>query len=251
MQLVQWQWERPEAFGRLGVRPSGGVLLHGPSGCGKTMLAQVLAAECHANFVEVRLVDLMSKYLGEAEQTLRRLFANARAASPTIMFFDELDAFAIKRDLSGGADGAAGVFGRILSTLLNELDGVESSNDGLVVLAATNRPDSLDAALTRPGRLEHDLLIGHPGRADRAGVLRVHTQRMPLQGVDIDVLADRTAGWSCAELAHLCKEAAFAALREDMDGCDSVSQAHFDVALASLASGTGGGGAQHNPGTIS
>ncbi|CAN0145597.1 unnamed protein product, partial [Hapterophycus canaliculatus] len=215
--LVQWPWLHPEAFARMGVSAPAGALLYGPSGCGKSLVAQVLAAECLANFLWVRSSELLSRYLGETEAKLRALFSRARAAAPCILFLDELDAITAKRGDGGDGDGggeAGSVHARVLSTLLNEMDGVASSGGGgtptpssggavagggsgasrggggVLVLAATNRRGALDAALLRPGRLHESVELGVPGREDREGVLRVHAGRLPLApGTDLERLS--------------------------------------------------------------
>ncbi|CAN0192369.1 unnamed protein product, partial [Scytosiphon promiscuus] len=207
--LVQWPWLHPEAFARMGVSAPAGALLYGPSGCGKSLVAQVLATECLANFLWVRSSELLSRYLGETEAKLRALFSRARAAAPCILFLDELDAITAKRgDGTGDGDGggeAGSVHARVLSTLLNEMDGVASSGGGggVLVLAATNRRGALDAALLRPGRLHESVELGVPGREDREGVLRVHAGRLPLApGTDLLRLSqdDVSGGLTCADL---------------------------------------------------
>ncbi|CAM9101194.1 unnamed protein product [Phaeothamnion confervicola] len=251
--LVRRPWEHPAAYVRMGLPPASGVLLTGPSGCGKSLVAAALAASCRANFVRCRAGDLLSSYLGQSEAAVRALFARARAAAPCILFFDELDALAGSRGFGGDGGGEAdGVMFRVLSTLLNEMDGVarsggangsssgEGEGDGsdgaaVVVLAATNRPEALDAALLRPGRLQESVELGMPAAADRAAVLAVHTRRTPLAtDVDLPALAATAAlsgGLTCAELAAACREACLAALREDV-GAAEVAQRHLAGALA-------------------
>lgn len=152
-QLIHWPLEHPGAFRRLGLHAVPGILLHGPSGCGKSMLARIIAAEARASFICVQATDVFSMYLGESEARLRALFSRARRALPCILFLDEIDAMAAKRD---GDDGTAAgsVYSRVLSTLLNEMDGVQGRADGLLILAATCRKEAVDAALLRPGRLQ-------------------------------------------------------------------------------------------------
>ena len=151
--LILWPTEHRQSFVRLGLDPPTGILLHGPSGCGKSFLARILACECHANFVELPASEIFSPFLGDSEARLRAAFARARSALPCIIFLDELDSMAAERE-SGGEGEAASVYGRVLSTLLNEMDGVSGRADGLLVLAATNRLEAVDAALLRPGRLQ-------------------------------------------------------------------------------------------------
>ena len=256
---VTWQWSRGPAMRRLGVSRASGVLLHGPSGCGKTMLAEALAHECGSNFVAVRLQNVFSPYLGESERFVRYLFHTARRATPCMLFLDDLDAMAAKRDLSGGDnDGGGGggngggVGGRILATLLNEMDGVES-NAGVVVVAATNRKSAVDPALLRPGRLDVIVEIGMPTEADRASVLAAHTRRMPLaDDVDLAAIATEymTGGLSCAGLKAVCQTAALAAMRETA-APKLVEQRHFVSAVAEQrgAAATHGGGFVFHIGT--
>ncbi len=248
---VTWQWSRGPAMRRLGVSRASGVLLHGPSGCGKTMLAEALAHECGSNFVAVRLQDVFSPYLGESERFVRHLFRTARRATPCMLFLDDLDAMAAKRDLSGGGGdgggggGSGGVGGRILATLLNEMDGVES-NAGVVVVAATNRKTAVDPALLRPGRLDVIVEIGMPTETDRASVLAAHVRRMPL-AADVDLAAIATdymtGGLSGAGLKAVCQTAALAAMRETA-APERVEQRHFVGAVTEQrgTAATHGGG---------
>ncbi|CAM9515982.1 unnamed protein product [Discosporangium mesarthrocarpum] len=255
--LVQWPWQHPEAFTRLGVSAPSGVLLCGPSGCGKSLIAQVLASECLANFIWVRSSELFSRYLGETEERFRSLFSRARAAAPCILFLDELDAITTKRDepsgpAAGGGSGGSddgGVHARVLSTLLNEMDGVASGGGrsgrgksggggggggGVLVLGATNRREVLDAALLRPGRLQESVFLGLPSEEDRLGVLRVHGERLPLaEGVDLGRLSrdSLSGGMNCADLEATCREAAMMALREDLEGASEVRADHLTRAL--------------------
>jgi SpoVK/Ycf46/Vps4 family AAA+-type ATPase len=239
-QLVQWQWQHPEEFGRLGVPAASGVLLHGPPGCGKTLMAHALAGECAANFVSVKATELFSQYLGESEAALRSVFAKARAAAPCILFFDEIDSLAAGRDLTGGGDGGGqggGVGERMLATLLNEMDGVEGSR-GVVVLAATNRFHAIDKALLRPGRIDQSILVPLPDADARERILRVTTEGrgVPLSGaVDMGAMARRAwaEGRSGADLSRLCQEAALVALRRD-EGAASVCADDFEAAAISL-----------------
>eukprot|EP00501_MAST-03F_sp_TOSAG23-6_P001797 GSMAST32.ASY1.ANO1.1875.1 assembled CDS len=234
-QLIQWQWLHPEKFNSLGVAATSGVLLYGPSGCGKTLFAHALAGECSANFVSVKSTELFSQYLGESEAALRNIFTKARAAAPCILFFDEIDSLAMGRDLSGGGDKASGVAERMLATLLNEMDGVESSN-GVVVLAATNLISNIDKALLRPGRIDQSIYIGPPDKSTQKSILEINTKKTPLaKDVNFDeILAER---WvekrTGADLCRLCQEAALVALRSDLN-IPSVSAIHFKTAAIEL-----------------
>ena len=214
---ILWQWSRAGAMERLGVSSSSGLLLYGPSGCGKTLIAEGLAQECRCNFVAIKLQDLFSPFLGESEAFLRHLFRTARKATPCMLFLDDLDTVAAKRDLSGGdsGTGTSGVAERILATLLNEMDGIESNN-GVVVVAATNRKDAVDPALLRPGRLDVTVEIGIPTVGDREAILQVHTRRMPLGGMSLAAIAADIrwsgrdvmgqASSSCARTGRCCVE---------------------------------------------
>ncbi|DAZ92954.1 TPA: hypothetical protein N0F65_012995 [Lagenidium giganteum] len=229
-ELVEWRFRPTSAMTKLGVGHASGVLLYGPSGCGKSALAKAVAARARVNYVAVKSSELMSKYFGDSEKAVRQLFARARAASPCVLFFDEFDAMVQKRSFGGeGADGdsGGGVHARMLSTFLNEMDGVGSRTGkgagDVLVLAATNRIDSLDAALMRPGRIDKTFELAYPTREDTQAILAHHTAKMPLAiDVDLQALTDRSTGYSNmrfsgADLAAVCKEAALRALREDVD----------------------------------
>jgi ribosome biogenesis ATPase len=216
---------RPEAFRALGLTVPAGVLLYGPPGCGKTLLAKAIAAESSANFISVKGPELLDKYVGESERAVRSLFQRARASSPCIIFFDELDALAPRR--GGGSDGGGGSSGsgsnvteRVVNQLLTEMDGLESRRDVFVV-AATNRPDIIDPAMLRPGRLDKLLFVPLPTPKDRAAILRTQARRMPLGGdVDFDTLAShpKAARFSGADLAALVREAAVGVLKRYFQG---------------------------------
>lgn len=217
---LEWPLTRAAAMRRLGVRGARGVLLHGPPGCAKTLLARAVATSLDATFLYLSGASVYSALVGEAEATVRSLFATARACAPALVFLDELDA--LVGDRARASDGGDSVQQRVLSTLLTELDGVEAS-EGVVLIGATNRKDLLDAALLRPGRLDAHIHVGLPDADARADVLRVHTGRMPLaRDVDLVALAARAHGLSGADLAQLCVQAALAALRRaQRDGGDA------------------------------
>ena len=199
---IEWQWSRTEVMARMGIASTSGVLLHGPTGCGKTMFAEALAHECRCNFVSVRLHDIFSPFLGESESYLRHLFRTARNATPCMLFLDDLDVIATKRDLTGGSGGNGGsggsnsVGGRVLATLLNEMDGIES-NEGVVVVGATNSIDDVDPALIRPGRLDVTVLIHAPTAMDRIDMFQKLTATTPLDDdVDVQLVGQLTEGWN-------------------------------------------------------
>jgi transitional endoplasmic reticulum ATPase len=185
------------------------VLLYGPPGTGKTLLARAVAAETGVNFIHVAGPELLDRYVGESEKSVREVFERARQTAPAIVFFDEIDAIAGQR---GGGDTE--VTERVVSQLLTELDRA-AENPSLVVLAATNRREALDSALLRPGRFEQQIHVPDPDEAARRAILEVHTREKPLgDDVDLDALAERTAGFSGADLEALCREAAVRAVTD-------------------------------------
>ncbi|GBF97186.1 hypothetical protein Rsub_10047 [Raphidocelis subcapitata] len=239
-QAVEWPLRHAPAFSRLGLAPPRGVLLHGPPGCSKTMLARAAASGSGATLIPLSCAQLYSMYVGEGDSTLRDAFARARMAAPAIIFLDEADALAPGRGDGGGGGDEGGGGGpdaamRLLAALLTEMDGLEAS-PGVLVLAATNRPAALDAALLRPGRLDALIYVPPPDEEGRLATLRIHTRAMPLAGgVDLPALARATAGFTGAEVAALCREAALAALREDIEGASEVAARHFEAARAAAA----------------
>ncbi|KAL5529736.1 hypothetical protein ACEPAG_5721 [Sanghuangporus baumii] len=213
-ECVEWPLRYPEAFARLGVRPPRGVLLYGPPGCSKTLTARALATESGINFLAVKGPELLNKYVGESERAVREVFRKARAASPSIIFFDEIDALGTSRSRESGAgERHEGV----LTTLLNEMDGVQELV-GVTVVAATNRPDVIDSALMRPGRLDRILYVGPPDRAGRLEILHIRTRTMSVDpNLDYEELADMTEDCSGAELAALCQDAALLTMKENIN----------------------------------
>ena len=228
-QAVEWPIRRPEALRRLGLRAPKGVLLHGPPGCSKTTLARAAATASGATFVALSAAQLFSQYVGEGEAILRAAFARARLASPAILFLDEIDALAGRRADDPGRQHASA--SRILSTFLTEMDGLEGAKGAAVlVLGATNRPGAIDDALLRPGRFDLLLHVPSPDLPGRRAVLGIHAAAMPLAAdVDLDAVAARTARYTGAELAQVCREAAMAAIRERPADA-RVAARHFDAA---------------------
>lgn len=207
-EMIELPLRHPELFDRLGIEPPKGILLHGPPGTGKTLIAKAVANESDAYFTPIAGPEIMSKFYGESEARLREVFQNAEKNAPAIVFIDELDAIAPKREEVTGE-----VERRVVAQLLSLMDGLKARGK-VVVIGATNRPQALDPALRRPGRFDREIVIGVPDRDGRKEVLQIHTRGMPLaKDVDLDVLANVTHGFVGADLEAICKEAAMSALR--------------------------------------
>uniref|UniRef100_A0AAR2J7G2 non-chaperonin molecular chaperone ATPase n=1 Tax=Pygocentrus nattereri TaxID=42514 RepID=A0AAR2J7G2_PYGNA len=231
-QAVEWPLKHPEAFTRLGIAPPKGVLLYGPPGCSKTMIAKALANESQLNFLAIKGPELLSKYVGESERAVREVFRKARAVAPSIVFFDEIDALAVERSSSSRSSG---VGDRVLAQLLTEMDGIEQLKD-VTVLAATNRPDMIDKALMRPGRLDRIVYVPLPDAATRREIFTLQFRNMPVHpSVHLDDLVTRTERYSGAEITAVCREAALCALQEDIKA-EHITVQHFDAALAAVKS---------------
>ncbi len=227
-EVVELPIKEPERFESLGIRPPRGVLLYGPPGTGKTLLAKAVATESEANFISVKGPEIMSMWVGESERAVREIFKKAKQAAPSVIFFDEFDAIAPVR-VSGINNNRA--IEQVVNQLLTSMDGLESL-EGVVVIAATNRPDIIDPALMRPGRFDRQIYIGVPDIESRKKILAVHTRRMNTGDIDLDVLAKRTEGFVGADLESLCREAGMNALRS---GRDRVMQEDFDAALKDIS----------------
>ncbi len=224
---VELPLKHPEAFRRIGIRPAKGFLLFGPPGTGKTLLAKAVARESEANFIATKSSDLLSKWYGESEQQVARLFQRARQVAPTVIFIDELDSLAPQR---GGGIGEPAVTERVVNTILAEMDGLEVL-EGVVVIGATNRPTLIDPALLRPGRFDELVYVPVPDRDGRLHILRIHTAEMPLApDVDLESIADRTEGYTGADLEDLVRRAGLEALRADLEA-QQVSRVCFERAL--------------------
>ncbi|OYT62721.1 MAG: AAA family ATPase, partial [Thermofilum sp. ex4484_15] len=214
-EMVELPLKHPELFRRLGIEPPKGILLYGPPGCGKTLLAKAVAHETDAYFIAINGPEIMSKFYGESEQRLREIFEEAKEHAPAIIFIDEIDAIAPKREEVTGE-----VEKRVVAQLLALMDGLEARGD-VIVIGATNRPNALDPALRRPGRFDREIEIGVPDKQGRYEILLVHTRNMPLaKDVDLNKLAEITHGFVGADLAALCREAAMKALRRYLPQID-------------------------------
>ncbi|EIN12273.1 AAA-domain-containing protein [Punctularia strigosozonata HHB-11173 SS5] len=214
-ECVEWPLQHPDAFVRLGVRAPRGVLLYGPPGCSKTMLVRALACESGVNFVSVKGPELLNKFVGESERSVREIFRKARGVAPCILFFDEIDALATSRSTN-----TSSVTEGVLTSLLTEMDGVQEMGLGVTVVAATNLPDAIDSALMRPGRLDRLIYVGPPDRNGREEILRIRMRNMSV-GPDVldrlSELAAATDGCSGAELVALCQEAALMTMKENIE----------------------------------
>lgn len=223
---------KPSLFQRFKKRVGGGILLYGPPGCGKTLLARATAGEANARFFHVAIHDVLDMYIGESERKLRAVFETARVHKPAVLFFDEMEALAGKRQYARESNSA-----KVVSQLLSELDGFEQSNDGLLVLGATNVPWAVDPAFRRPGRFDRVLFVPPPDREARARVLRLTLADRPVApDVDPDRLAERTGGFSGADLANLVETAADHAVASSLERGEEVpiGRAHLDSALKKL-----------------
>jgi transitional endoplasmic reticulum ATPase len=225
---IELPLKHPEAFRRIGIRPAKGFLLYGAPGTGKTLLAKATARESHANFIATKSSDLLSKWYGESEQQIARLFARARQVAPTVIFIDEIDSLVPMR---GGGLGEPQVTERVVNTILAEMDGLEELNN-VVLIGATNRPSLIDPALLRPGRFDELIYVAPPDTAGRRRILAIHTSDMPLaDDVDLESLAQRTERFTGADLEDLVRRAGLTALRRGLD-TGKVTKADFETALA-------------------
>jgi transitional endoplasmic reticulum ATPase len=228
IEAVEWPLKYPEKFKKFGIKPPKGVLLYGPPGTGKTLIAKAVANEAEANFISVKGPELLSKWLGESEKAVRKIFKKARQVAPCIIFFDEIDAIAGMRGLEENR-----AVERVVNQLLTEMDGLEEL-EGVVVIGATNRPDIIDPALLRPGRFDRLVYVRPPDKKSRLAIFKIHTRNMPLaEDVDLEELADMTEGYVGADIEAVCREAVMLALREDINA-EKVHMRHFLEALRKI-----------------
>jgi transitional endoplasmic reticulum ATPase len=244
-EAVEWPLKFPEVFERLQTKPPKGILLFGPPGSGKTLLAKAVANESECNFIAVKGPELLSKWVGESEKGVREIFRKARQASPSIIFFDEIDALVPRR---GAFQGSSHVTESVVSQILTELDGMEELKN-VTILAATNRPDMLDEALLRPGRLERHIYVPAPDEESRRKIFEVFlggdTGNILSKDIDIEALVKKTQGYVGADIEALVREAKMAAMRDfivlmgtsnEQERTDAVKDvmlttAHFDAAI--------------------
>ncbi len=225
-EAVEWPLQKPEVFKRMGIRPPRGILLYGPPGTGKTLLAKAVAKESEANFILVNGPSLLSKWVGESEKAVREIFRKARQTSPTILFFDEIDSLAPRRN----ADSDSKVSERVVNQMLTEMDGLESLND-VVIIGATNRPDIVDPALLRQGRFDRVILTPVPDEKGREKIFEIYIKKMPVaDDVNAAKLAAKTQGYVGADIEGICREAAMIALRENIKASE-IKMEHFKKSL--------------------
>ncbi|KAF6729542.1 Transitional endoplasmic reticulum ATPase [Oryzias melastigma] len=214
-ELVQYPVEHPDKFLKFGMTPSKGVLFYGPPGCGKTLLAKAIANECQANFISIKGPELLTMWFGESEANVREIFDKARQAAPCVLFFDELDSIAKAR--GGNVGDGGGAADRVINQILTEMDGM-SSKKNVFIIGATNRPDIIDPAILRPGRLDQLIYIPLPDEKSRISILKANLRKSPIsKDVDLDFLAKMTNGFSGADLTEICQRACKLAIRESIE----------------------------------
>jgi len=215
IEMVQYPIEYPEIYRKYGQTPSRGALLWGPPGCGKTLLAKAIATECASNFISVKGPELLTMWFGESEANVRDVFDKARGAAPCVLFFDELDSIARSRGGSSGDAGGAG--DRVMNQLLTEMDGINATKQ-IFVVGATNRPDIIDPAIKRPGRLDQVIFVDLPDFPARISIFKACLRKSPLDpDVDLAHMAEQTNGYSGADLGGICKNAAKIAIRNQIE----------------------------------
>jgi len=214
-ELVQYPVEHPDKFLKFGMQPSRGVLFYGPPGCGKTLLAKAIANECQANFISVKGPELLTMWFGESEANVRDIFDKARSAAPCVLFFDELDSIAKAR--GGNVGDAGGAADRVINQILTEMDGMGAKKN-VFIIGATNRPDIIDPAILRPGRLDQLIYIPLPDDKSREAILKANLRKSPLaKEVDLTYIAKVTQGFSGADLTEICQRACKLAIRQAIE----------------------------------
>ncbi|XP_016987875.1 ATPase family protein 2 homolog [Drosophila rhopaloa] len=232
-QAIEWPLLHAEKFQRLGINPPRGILMFGPPGCSKTMIAKALATESKLNFLSIKGPELFSMWVGESERAVREVFRKARQVAPAIVFFDEIDAIGGERGEGEGSSSGSSVKERVLTQLLTELDGVEALQN-VTIVAATNRPDMIDKALLRPGRIDRILYVGLPQNEARREILKIKLRPMPVsKEVDMERLVHLTEGYSGAEIQAVCHEAALRALEQSFEA-EEVKWVDFEHALQAV-----------------
>jgi len=213
--MIQYPVEYPDKFLKFGMTPSRGVLFYGPPGCGKTLLAKAIANECQANFISIKGPELLTMWFGESEANVRDVFDKARAAAPCVLFFDELDSIAKAR--GGSVGDAGGAADRVINQILTEMDGM-SSKKNVFIIGATNRPDIIDPAILRPGRLDQLIYIPLPDEKSREAILKANLRKSPMaKEVDLGYIAKVSHGFSGADLTEICQRACKLAIRESIE----------------------------------
>jgi transitional endoplasmic reticulum ATPase len=225
-EAVEWPLKYPDSFKNIGIKPPKGLLLYVPPGTGKTLIAKAVATESESNFIQIKGPSLLSMWVGKSEEGVRKIFERAKQVAPCIVFFDEIDSLAGKRGIELGNR----VSERVLNQLLAEMDGIEDLHD-VVVIGATNRPDMLDTALLRPGRFDRLIFTDVPDKKSRLEIFKIHTKKMPLaREIKLTTFAEKTEGYSGADIEAVCREAGMLALREDINA-KNVKIKHFIGAL--------------------
>ena len=222
---IEWPLNQPETFEHFGIKPPRGIVLFGAPGTGKTLIAKAIANEAKANFISIKGPEMISKWVGESERAVREVFKKAKQAAPSIIFLDEFESIAgVRRSMTGeGSD----VMNRVVNQILSSMDGVESM-EGVIVVAATNRPEMIDPALLRSGRFERVLHVPPPDRQSRLEILKIHSSEMPLGRFKLDDIADDLENYTGADIEAICREAALIAMRA---GKKTVSKSHFEEAV--------------------
>merc|ERR1711881_821506 len=214
-EMILYPIDHPEKFLQFGMQPSRGVLFYGPPGCGKTLLAKAIANECQANFISVKGPELLTMWFGESEANVREIFDKAKSAAPCVLFFDELDSIAKSR--GGSVGDAGGAADRVINQVLTEMDGMGAKKN-VFIIGATNRPDIIDSAILRPGRLDQLIYIPLPDEGSRTSILKANLRKTPLsKKVDLSYLAKITKGFSGADLTEICQRACKLAIRENIE----------------------------------